>query len=81
MKKNDDEIRRNIRHSIFQDIIGKQKNLRRIYLSIHVEDGDIKEDDLRLIHSSPLIIKGEKYDCCFTIRNEKVIFFEVQSTL
>ncbi len=75
------KIRRNIRDSVFQSIITKPKYLREIYLSLYPEDKDIKEEDLKIIKTAPVFIGGAIHDCCFTVRDEKVIFIEVQSTL
>lgn len=74
-------IRRNIRDSVFQAVIKKPKYLREIYLSLHPEDEEIKEEDLRIIRTEPVFIGGALHDCCFSVRDEKVIFIEVQSTL
>lgn len=83
MTKNDDylKIKRNFRDSVFHAIISKPKYLKRIYLSLHPEDETIRVNELKLIKSETVFIGGTIHDCCFTVRDEKVIFIEVQSTL
>lgn len=75
------EIRRNIRDSVFQTMVKDRRYLKRIYLSLHPEDSEIREEDLTLIHGDPVFIGAAIEDCCFKVRDEKVIFIEVQSTL
>lgn len=75
------KIRRNIRDSVFQAIITRPGYLRKIYLSLYPEDNNITEEELKLIKTEPVFIGGAIHDCCFTVRDEKVIFIEVQSTL
>ena len=75
------KIRRNIRDSVFQSIITRPGELRKIYLSLYPEDTDVKEEDLTLIRTEPVFIGGAIHDCCFRVRDEKAIFIEVQSTL
>lgn len=71
----------NVRDNVFQDIASKPEYLKRIYLSLHPEDGDISENELKVIHSTPVFIRGRIHDCSFIVRDEKLIFLEVQNAL
>lgn len=62
-------------------MVKDRRYLKRIYLSLHPEDSEIREEDLALIHGDPVFIGAAIEDCCFKVRDEKVIFIEVQSTL
>ncbi len=73
-------IRRNIRDSVFSKMVKSPKYLKRIYLSLHPEDSEVREEDLHLITSEPVFLGGVIQDCCFTVRRKKAIFIEVQST-
>ena len=74
------KIRRNIRDSVFHAMIKEKRFLRDVYLSLHPEDVSVKEEDLSIIESENIFIGGTIHDCCFSVRREKVIFIEVQST-
>ena len=74
------KTRRNIRDSVFKALMREGDNLRNIYLSLHPEDVAVKKEELCIIESEPVFIGGTIHDCCFTVRGEKVIFIEVQST-
>ncbi len=74
------KVRRNVRDSVFHAMIKEKKYLREIYLALHPEDVSVKEEDLCLIISDNIFIGEVIHDCCFTVRKERVIFIEVQST-
>lgn len=81
-KKEEDPliVRRNVLDSVFHQIVDKPKFLRLIYLSLYPMDTEVKEEDLKLVSSETVFLGGVIHDCCFTVRNEKAVYIEVQST-
>ena len=72
--------RRNIRDSVFKFIVKRTRYLREVYLSLYPDDAGIREDEIRLLTSENVFIGSVIHDCCFLVRNERLVFIEVQST-
>ncbi len=72
--------KRNIRDSVFKFIVKRERYLREVYLSLYPDDTGIRNDEIRLLTSENVFIGSVIHDCCFLVRNERLVFIEVQST-
>lgn len=74
-----DEIKRNVKDSVFTKMFKDKKYLIQLYESLHPED-KVTEDDLEIVSIENVLINGAYNDLGFLVRNKLFVLVEAQST-
>ena len=69
-----------VKDSLFSYLVSYKNNLREIYLSLHPEDKEIENDQLKSMTLENVFFDGIYNDLSFSVRGRRIIFLEVQST-
>ncbi len=71
---------RKIKDSVFTNLFQDKKYLLRLYKTLHPEDSDVTEDDIKDVTLKHILIDADYNDLGFSIGSRLVILVESQST-
>ena len=82
LEVDDAQIRpkRNIRDSVFTDLLSFKKYALALYKAIHPEDKDVAEDDIEIVTLRRVFAYGRYNDFSMRVRGKVIIIVEAQST-
>ena len=72
-------VNREVRDTLFTHLFKKKEYCKKLYLALHPEDKDIKDEEIETITLERIMIHGEKNDLAMRIRNVLIILSEAQS--
>ncbi|MCM1496738.1 MAG: hypothetical protein NC089_13205 [Bacteroides sp.] len=72
--------KRKIKDSIFTNLFQDKKYLLRLYKTLHPEDSDVTEDDIKDITIKHILVDADYNDLGFSVGSRLVILVESQST-
>ncbi|MCC8014738.1 MAG: hypothetical protein LIO87_06035 [Eubacterium sp.] len=72
--------KRNIKDTVFTRLFREKKYLLQLYQSLHPEDTDTTEKDLKTITREPIFLKDITNDLGFSVKDKLFILVEAQST-
>ncbi len=73
-------MKRNIKDSVFTFLFSDPKYLRELYLYLHPEDIDVREEEFKLITTKNVLSTGQYNDLGIQVRNRLILLMEAQST-
>lgn len=76
----EDNAKRTVKDSVFTDLFGNAKYLLQLYQSLHPEDADVQETDLKTITLANIFTDDIYNDLGFIKGNKLLILVEAQST-
>lgn len=79
-KQSIDDVRRNIKDSVFTDLFGIKKYLLQLYQALHPEDTKTTEEDLTDIRLKNILVDDLYNDLGFSVGERLIILAEAQST-
>lgn len=74
------EPKRNIKDSLFTYLFSQPEYMQQLYLSLHPEDTDVKEEDFKLITLENVLAIGQYNDLGIQVRDRLILLIEAQST-
>lgn len=74
------DMKRSIKDSMFSFIFEQPEYMRKLYLSIHPEDKDVEESDLKLVTLANILTTGIYNDLGILVRDKLILMVEAQST-
>lgn len=77
---NDNVAKRTIKDCVFSDFFGRTENLIRLYRTIHPEDTEVREEDLKDITVCNVLVDALYNDLGFRVGDRQIILVEAQST-
>lgn len=77
---NDNVAKRTIKDCVFSDFFGRTENLIRLYRTIHPEDTEVREEDLKDITICNVLVDALYNDLGFRVGDRQIILVEAQST-
>ncbi len=72
--------KRTVKDSVFTDLFAEPKYLLQLYQSIHPEDNEVKEEDLKTVTLENIFTDDIYNDLGFTKGDKLMVLVEVQST-
>ncbi len=72
--------KRKIKDSVFTNLFQDKKYLLRLYKTLHPEDGDVTEDDIKDVTLKHILVDADYNDLGFSVSGRLVIMIESQST-
>ena len=72
--------KRKIKDSVFTNLFQDKKYLLRLYKTLHPEDGNVTEDDIKDITLKHILVDADYNDLGFSVGGRLVIMVESQST-
>ena len=72
--------KRKIKDSVFTNLFQDKKYLLRLYKSLHPEDRDVTEDDIKDVTIKHVLVDADYNDLGFSVGSKLVILVESQST-
>ena len=72
--------KRKIKDSIFTNLFQDKKYLIRLYKTLHPEDSDVTEDDIKDVTLKHVLVDADYNDLGFTVDGRLVVMVESQST-
>lgn len=74
------EVRRTIKDSVFTYLFRQPEYTRELYLSLHPEDTDVTEADIKLVTLETVLTVGQYNDLGMQVRDMLIVLAEAQST-
>ena len=74
------EPKRDIKDSVFTFLFSDIEYTKQLYLSLHPEDTDIRDEDFRLVTLENILAIGQYNDLGFQVRDKLIMLVEAQST-
>ena len=74
------QINRKYKDTLFTDIFKRPGYVKRLYLSVHEEDQEIKEEEIEVTTLNNVLTDQPYNDLSMKVRNKYLIFIEAQST-
>ena len=74
------EPKRDIKDSVFTFLFSDIEYTKQLYLSLHPEDTDIRDEDFRLVTLENILAIGQDNDLGFQVRDKLILLVEAQST-
>ena len=74
------EPKRDIKDSVFTFLFSDIEYTKQLYLSLHPEDTDIRDEDFRLVTLENILAIGQYNDLGFQVRDKLILLVEAQST-
>lgn len=74
------ELKRGVKDSVFTCLFQQPKYMRQLYLVLHPEDTDVREEDFKLVTLENVLATGLYNDLGFQVRNRLLLLVEAQST-
>ena len=74
------EPKRDINDSVFTFLFSDIEYTKQLYLSLHPEDTDIRDEDFRLVTLENILAIGQYNDLGFQVRDKLILLVEAQST-
>ncbi|MCM1288425.1 MAG: hypothetical protein NC240_08955 [Clostridium sp.] len=72
--------KRKIKDSVFTNLFQDKKYLLRLYQTLHPEDSDVTEDDIKDVTIKHILVDADYNDLGFSVGDRLVILVESQST-
>lgn len=72
--------KRKIKDSVFTNLFQDKKYLLRLYKTLHPEDSDVTEDDIKDVTIKHILVDADYNDLGFSVGDRLVILVESQST-
>ncbi len=72
--------KRKIKDSVFTNLFQDKKYLLRLYKTLHPEDSDVTEDDIKDVTLKHILVDADYNDLGFSVSGRLVIMIESQST-
>jgi len=69
-----------VKDSVFTFLFKQPEYTRKLYLALHPEDPEIKEDDCKVLTLENVLATGMYNDLGFQVRNKLILLVEAQST-
>ena len=73
------EMKRNFKDSVFTYLFSDTKYLRELYLYLHPEDKDVREDEFQIITVENVLAVGQYNDLGVQVRDKLILLVEAQS--
>lgn len=74
------DMKRTIKDSLFSFIFKEPEYIRKLYLSLHPEDTDVREEDFKLLTLDNILTTGIYNDLGVLVRDKIILMVEAQST-
>ena len=74
------DMKRTIKDSLFSYIFKEPEYTRKLYLSLHPEDTDVREEDFKLVTLATILTNGIYNDLGVLVRDRLILLVEAQST-
>ena len=74
------DMKRTIKDSLFSYIFKEPEYTRKLYLSLHPEDTDVREEDFKLVTLATILTNGIYNDLGVLVRDRIILLVEAQST-
>lgn len=74
------EPKRNIKDSLFTYLFSQPEYTQQLYLVLHPEDKDVKQEDFKLITLENVLAVGQYNDLGIQVRDTLILLMEAQST-
>lgn len=74
------EPKRNVKDSVFTYLFSQPEYLKQLYLVLHPEDTEVREDDFKLVTLENVLSIGQHNDLGFQVRDKLILLVEAQST-
>ena len=74
------EPKRDSKDSVFTFLFSDIEYTKQLYLSLHPEDTDIRDEDFRLVTLENILAIGQYNDLGFQVRDKLILLVEAQST-
>ena len=74
------EPKRDIKDSVFTFLFSDIEYTIQLYLSLHPEDTDLRDEDFRLVTLANILAIGQYNDLGFQVRDKLILLVEAQST-
>lgn len=71
--------KRKIRDSVFTNLFQEKKYLLRLYQTLHPEDSDVTEDDIKDVTLKHILVDADYNDLGFSVGDRLVIMVESQT--
>lgn len=73
------EMKRTFKDSVFTYLFSDPKYMRELYLYLHPEDSDVREDEFQLVTTENILSVGQYNDLGIQVRNKLILLVEAQS--
>ena len=74
------EMKRNIKDSVFTYLFSQPEYTKQLYLTLHPEDKDVSESDLKIVTLENVLSTGQYNDLGIQVRDKLILLVEAQST-
>ena len=74
------EPKRDIKDSVFTFLFSDIEYTKQLYLSLHPEDTEIRDEDFKLVTLENILAIGQYNDLGFQVRDKLILLVEAQST-
>lgn len=74
------DMKRNIKDSVFTYLFSQLEYTRELYLTLHPEDQDVSESDLKIVTLENILSIGQYNDLGIQVRDKLIFLVEAQST-
>ena len=72
--------KRDIKDSVFTFLFSDLEYTKQLYLSLHPEDTEIRDEDFKLVTLENILAIGQYNDLGFQVRDKLILLVEAQST-
>lgn len=73
------EMKRTFKDSVFTYLFSDPKYMRELYLYLHPEDSDVREDEFQLVTTENILSVGQYNDLGIQVRDRLILLVEAQS--
>ena len=73
------EMKRTFKDSVFTYLFSDPKYMRELYLYLHPEDADVREDEFQLVTTENILSVGQYNDLGIQVRDKLILLVEAQS--
>ena len=74
------EPKRDIKDSVFTFLFSQPEYMKQLYLVLHPEDTEVREEDFKLVTLENVLAIGQYNDLGFRVRDKLILLMEAQST-
>lgn len=74
------EPKRDIKDSVFTFLFSQPEYMKQLYLVLHPEDTEVREEDFKLVTLENVLAIGQYNDLGFQVRDKLILLMEAQST-
>lgn len=74
------EPKRDIKDSVFTFLFSQPEYMKQLYLVLHPEDTEVREEDFKLVTLENVLAIGQYNDLGFQVRDRLILLMEAQST-